>query len=69
MTAGPPRRFRRGLAVAALLGALGLLALEGRELLTGGPRGASWFWIVVAVTLAMLSLAELLDRPPGDTPE
>ena len=59
---GPNRGFRRAFAVAGLVGAVLLLALEGRELVSGGPRGVSWFWILIALVLALLSIAELADR-------
>ena len=58
----PGRGFRRAVAAAGLVGAAVLLTLEGRELLTGGPRGVSWFWILIALVLALLSIAELTDR-------
>ena len=58
----PSRKFRRALAVASLVGAAVLLTLEAREMTGGGPRGVSWFWVVVALALIVLSIAELTDR-------
>ena len=62
LKSGPNKGFRRAFAVAGLVGAVVLLTLEGREMAAGGPRGVSWFWVLLALVLALLSVAELADR-------
>lgn len=60
------RKARKLLAVLGLIAGIGLLTLERTEALGGDRQGASWFWIVVAMLLILLALAELFDRTPAD---
>ena len=59
------RRARKLLAGLAVVGGVGLIVLERSAILGGGAAGVSWFWIAVAVVLALLGLAELVDKGAG----
>lgn len=60
------RRMRKaGGILAIVIGSL-LIVLERTQALGGEQQGAAWFWIIVALALIAVGLAELLDR--GDPP-
>ena len=56
------RRFRKAGGALAVLAGLLLIVLERSEAIGGQQAGVAWFWIVVAVLLIMLGIAELADR-------
>ena len=58
------RRARKLLAALGLVGGVMLVVLEVTRTFTReeGETGIGWFWIVVALLLIALALAELLDR-------
>ncbi len=59
-------RFRKAGGVLAVCAGTLLIVLERSEALGGDRQGVAWFWIVVAVLLIVLGLAELFDR--GEKP-
>jgi len=65
MTLPPPgssrRRLRKLGGALAVLAGVALVVLERSEALGGAGQGAAWFWIIVALLLVSLGLAELLD--------
>ena len=65
MTLQPPgssrRRLRKMGGALAVLAGVVLVVLERSEALGGAGQGAAWFWIVVALLLVMLGLAELFE--------
>ena len=65
MTLPPPgssrRRLRKIGGALAVLAGVALVVLERSEALGGAGQGAAWFWIIVALLLVSLGLAELLD--------
>ena len=60
------RRMRKVGAVLAIFIGVLLVVLERTQALGGERQGAAWFWIIVALALVAVGLAELLDR--GDPP-
>lgn len=56
------RRLRKAGGVLAVVFGSTLIVLERSEALGGAQPGVAWFWIVVAVLLIALGMAELLDR-------